>query len=93
MRLLLVPLIILSGWLSWWSILLNPWHKYRPMLLNCWGLFDDKMDTEWTRVKFNKDLYHNLKNIGAEWNTEPSQRGYKIMSWFLINSFIVGAFV
>jgi hypothetical protein len=98
-RLFLVPVVILCGAWSWFDYLDGTRNTQdRSRLRDAWGWRSDAMLPEWLRLSDPThpdygSAYHSLKNIGSEHARTDVQRAFKMYSFLLVCSILLGASV
>lgn len=93
-RILLIPVVILCGALSWFSYVDGTDNTQDAgRLKSWWGWLDPKLDPQWARFEGTESRYHLLKNIGSEWAGLDRQRAFKALSFMMVAASILAAVV
>ena len=87
---LVIPRVIWSGARSWFSYLDGSYPEDKKrMIVDNWGWTGEGMAPHWKTYFANPSDNEEIKNLGSEWTRLAPQRGYKVMSMFLVWSIMV----
>lgn len=92
MKLLLVPVVIVACAYSWLTYFFGRPADKEVYWSDRWGWTSKAMDPAWADFRNREDssLYHELKNLGAEWARAWPQTAAKAGSFLLVLNGLIG---
>ncbi len=92
-KLLLIPVVIAACAWSWLTYLVTGFpDDKKAYRANAWGWLSKAMDPAWADFANREDstLFHELKNLGAEWARAWPQTAAKAGSLFIVLNGLIG---
>jgi hypothetical protein len=84
-RILLAPIVVAAGGWSWLTYVFGalPLDK-KQYWRDAWGWDGAAMGLAWSELISGESVFHELKNIGAEWARAWPQTAFKVLSMFIL---------
>jgi ABC-type phosphate/phosphonate transport system permease subunit len=84
-RILLAPVVVAAGGWSWLTYVFGSVPDDKKVYWSGnWGWLSIPMVTPWHELANAESVFHELKNIGAEWARAWPQTAFKVLSMFIL---------